>query len=67
MQDFLLHTVTQSHSKTNVTYAQPQKKSNKTLWLVLAWIFLLPFTASYFIAKSDKLDKMRKIIIIAVN
>ena len=44
-------------ANTNVTYAQPQKKNNKTLWLVLAWIFLLPFTATYFIAKSNKLDK----------
>lgn len=53
-------------ANTNVTYAQPQKKNNKTLWLVLAWIFLLPFTATYFIAKSNKLDKKKKIIIIAV-
>lgn len=51
---------------TNTSYNQPQKKNNKTLWLVLAWIFLLPFTATYFIAKSDKLDKKKKIIIIVV-
>lgn len=43
-----------------------QKKNNKTLWLVLAWIFLLPFMATYYIAKSDKLDKKKKIIIISV-
>lgn len=43
-----------------------QKKNNKTLWLVLAWIFLLPFMATYYIAKSDKLDKKKKIIIIVV-
>jgi len=53
-------------SSSSVSYSQPQKKSNKTLWLVLAWIFLLPFTATYFIAKSDKLDKKKKIIIIVV-
>ena len=53
-------------SSPNVSYSQPQKKSNKTLWLVLAWIFLLPFTATYYIAKSDKLDKKIKIIIIVV-
>ena len=41
-------------SSQNVSYSQPQKKNNKTLWLVLAWIFLLPFTATYFIAKSNK-------------
>ena len=27
-------------------YSQPQKKKNNTVWIVLAWIFLLPFTAS---------------------
>lgn len=51
---------------TSVSYSQPQKKNNRTLWLILAWIFLLPFTATYFIAKSDKLDKKKKIIIIAI-
>ena len=43
-----------------------KKKNNKTLWLILAWIFLLPFTATYFIAKSNKLDKKKKLIIIAI-
>lgn len=43
-----------------------KKKNNKTFWLILAWIFLLPFTATYFIAKSNKLDKKKKLIIIAI-
>lgn len=43
-----------------------KKKNNKTLWLILAWIFLLPFTATYFIAKNNKLDKKKKIVIIAI-
>lgn len=47
-------------------YSQQSKKKNNTVWLVLAWIFLLPFTATYFIAKSKKLNKTQKIIIIAV-
>ena len=60
----------QQESKTNqsatINYSQPQKKNNKMLWLVLAWIFLLPFTATFFIIKSDKLDKKKKIIFIAI-
>lgn len=43
-----------------------KKKNNKTFWLILAWIFLLPFAATYFIAKSNKLDKKKKLIIIAI-
>ena len=43
-----------------------KKKDTKTFWLILAWIFLLPFTATYFIAKSNKLDKKKKLIIIAI-
>lgn len=43
-----------------------RKKNNKTFWLILAWIFLLPFTATYFIAKNNKLDKKKKIVIIAI-
>ena len=43
-----------------------KKKNNKTFWLILAWIFLLPFTATYFIAKNNKLDKKKKLIIIAI-
>lgn len=43
-----------------------KKKNNKTFWLILAWIFLLPFTATYFIAKNNKLDKKKKIVIIAI-
>ena len=51
---------------SDVAYSNVKKKNNKMLWLVLAWIFLFPFTATYFIAKSEKLDKKKKIIIIAV-
>ena len=51
-----------SHNVNNIS----KKKNNKTLWLILAWIFLLPFTATYFIAKSNKLDKKKKLIIIAI-
>jgi len=51
---------------SNITSNQQKKKNNKTLWLVLAWIFLLPFTATYFIVKSNKLDKKKKTIIIVV-
>lgn len=43
-----------------------KKKNNKTFWLILAWIFLLPFTATYFIAKNNKIDKKKKIVIIAI-
>lgn len=43
-----------------------KKKNNKTFWLILAWIFLLPFTATYFIAKNNKLDKKKKIVVIAI-
>ena len=43
-----------------------KKKNNKTFWLILAWIFLLPFTATYFIAKNNKLDKKKKIVKIAI-
>lgn len=43
-----------------------KKKDTKTFWLILAWIFLLPFTATYFIAKNNKLDKKKKIVIIAI-
>lgn len=54
----------ESYIKT--TSYPSQKKNNKTIWLILAWIFLFPFTATYFIAKSKKLDKKKKIIIIIV-
>lgn len=43
-----------------------QKNKNRTLWLILAWIFLLPFTATYFILKSNKLDKKKKIFIVVI-
>lgn len=42
------------------------KKDNKKVWLILAWIFLFPFMISYYIIKSDKLDKKKKIIILVV-
>ena len=47
-------------------YIQQPKKKNNTVWIVLAWIFLLPFTATYFIAKSKSLNKTQKIVIIVV-
>ena len=44
-----------------------RKKDNKTFWMVLAWLILFPFTASYYITKSDKLDNPKKVIsIIAI-
>lgn len=58
----------QEHS-ANVSdkiYSPKTKKNNRIVWIVLAWIFLFPFTATYFIAKSEKLDKKKKIIIIVV-
>lgn len=54
------------HINQNVIYNQSKRKNNKTTWLVLAWIFLLPFTATYFIIKSNKLDKNKKIVIIVI-
>ena len=58
----------QEENNANVSnnYSQLQKKKNNTGWLVLAWIFLLPFTATYFIAKSKSLNKAQKIVIIIV-
>ena len=53
-------------SNTINNNVQPVKKDYKMLWIVLAWIFLLPFTATYFIAKSKKLDKTKKIVIITI-
>ncbi len=53
-------------SNSTILYTQSKSKNNKTPWLVLAWIFLFPFTATYFIAKSNKLDKTKKIIFIAI-
>lgn len=50
----------------NSKTSQYQKKNHKTLWLVLAWIFLFHFTATYFIIKSAKLNNKQKIIIIVI-
>lgn len=55
----------QQEQNNNSNNVNNKKKNNKTLWLILAWIFLLPFTATYFIVKNEKLDKKKKIIIIA--
>lgn len=52
-------------SKHNIT-PEVKVKSNKKTWLILAWIFLFPFMATYYIVKSEKLDKKKKIIIISV-
>ena len=55
----------QKEIETNINYNIKQNsKKKKTLWLILAWIFLLPFTVTYFVATSNKLDKKKKIIII---
>ena len=43
---------------------EAEKKKKRTVWIVLAWIFLLPFTATYYIAVSKKLDTTKKIIFI---
>lgn len=58
--------VQSNYNNLNNVNNTSKKKNNKTLWLILAWIFLLPFTATYFIAKSNKLDKKKKLIIIAI-
>ena len=43
-----------------------EDKKRNTILLILAWIFLLPFTATYFIVKTNKIDKNAKIIIITI-
>lgn len=58
--------VQSNYNNLNNVNNTSKKKNNKTLWLILAWIFLLPFTATYFIAKNNKLDKKKKIVIIAI-
>ena len=56
----------QEHIRHNYANAvNIKQKNNKKIWLVLAWIFLLPFTATYFIIKSKKLDNKKKIIIVS--
>lgn len=55
-----------NYNNLNNVNNTPKKKDTKTFWLILARIFLLPFTATYFIAKNNKLDKKKKIVIIAI-
>lgn len=55
-----------NYNNLNNVNNTPKKKDTKTFWLILAWIFLLPFTATYFIAQNSKLDKKKKIVIIAI-
>lgn len=55
-----------NYNNLNNVNNTPKKKDTKTFWLILAWIFLLPFTATYFIAQNNKLDKKKKIVIIAI-
>lgn len=57
-----------SVSNNTGTTTKTNKKlyETKTFWIIMAWIFLLPFMATYYIAKNDKLDKKKKIIIIAI-
>lgn len=43
--------VQSNYNNLNNVNNTSKKKNNKTLWLILAWMFLLPFTATYFIAK----------------
>lgn len=57
----------QEAQNDNVNFKTTEaKKKNKKIWLILAWIFLLPFMATYYIIKSDKLDKKKKIIVLIV-
>lgn len=49
----------------NIENNNMQYKKKKNIWLIFAWIYFFPFTATYFIAKSNKLDRKKKIIIIA--
>ena len=45
------------------TYTQPQKKKHTWLW-VLGWIFCFPIPLTVLLARSQKLDKKKKIILI---
>lgn len=45
------------------TYAQPPKKKRTWLW-VLGWIFFFPIPLTVLLARSQKLDKKTKIILI---
>lgn len=53
-------------SRTYSRSDEPKKKNNKTLLLILAWLFLFPFMLTYYIWKTDKLTKRNKIIITIV-
>lgn len=55
-----------NYNELNNVNNKSKKKNNNAIWLILAWIFLLPFTATYFIAKNNKLDKKKKIAMIAI-
>ena len=56
----------QEHKNYAILNSKKEKKKNRIIWIILAWIFLFPFTATYFIAKNNKLDKKKKIIIIVI-
>lgn len=62
------HKEKSSNSTDTIIITNRPKKfyENKTFWIVIAWIFFLPFTATYYILKNKKLDNKMKIIIIAV-
>ena len=54
-------------TNTVIITSRPKKfYESKTFWIVMAWIFLLPFTATYYILKNKNMDNKMKIIIIAV-
>jgi hypothetical protein len=55
-----------NYNELNNVNNKSKKKNNNAIWLILAWIFLLPLTATYFIAKNNKLDKKKKIAMIAI-
>ena len=55
-----------NYNELNNVNNNSKKKNNNAIWRILAWIFLLPLTATYFIAKNNKLDKKKKIAMIAI-
>ena len=54
----------QPYSHGGFEPAQPQKKRNTALW-VLGWIFLFPVPLTILVARSKKLPKWAKGLIIA--
>ena len=54
----------QAYSHGGFEPAQPQKKRNTALW-VLGWIFLFPVPLTILVARSKKLPKWAKGLIIA--